>query len=194
MLIQLILDDVTAGLPLPYKYESLLAETLFSQMLRVPAPAHKPVAYGALMVDLCKLLPTFPRSMSACVRECFARWVSGRGMPVQRHKSQLPWNISKLHICQRVLRLVVGCFGWLLYPLHIRRTILCIRPDRLKDVDLQVSNLASHSYPSVSRTASRTRTQGCGRSWRNGSCIFLPIEIFILLFKVNNSLHFSRPG
>lgn len=62
-----------AGLPLPYKCESLLAETLFSQMLRVPLPAHKPVAYGALMVDLCKLLPTFPRSMSACVRECFAR-------------------------------------------------------------------------------------------------------------------------
>ncbi len=61
------------GLPIPYKHESLLAETLFSQLLRVPAPAHKPVAYGALMVDLCKLLPTFPRSMSACVRKCFAR-------------------------------------------------------------------------------------------------------------------------
>lgn len=64
-----------AGLPIPYKYESLLAETLFSQLLRVPAPAHKPVAYAALMVDLCKLLPTFPRSMSACVRECFSRCV-----------------------------------------------------------------------------------------------------------------------
>ncbi len=63
----------SAGLPIPYKYESLLAETLFSQLLRVPSPAHKPVAYAALMVDLCKLLPTFPRSMSACVRECFAR-------------------------------------------------------------------------------------------------------------------------
>lgn len=24
-------------------------------------------------VDVCKLVPTFPRSMSACVRECFAR-------------------------------------------------------------------------------------------------------------------------
>ena len=64
---------LAAGLPLPYKYESLLAEALFGQMLRVPAPAHKPVAYGALMVDLCKLLPTFPRSMSACVRESFTR-------------------------------------------------------------------------------------------------------------------------
>ena len=67
---------LAAGLPLPYKYESLLAETLFAQMLRVPAPAHKPVAYGALMVDLCKLLPTFPRSMSACVRECFTRYMT----------------------------------------------------------------------------------------------------------------------
>ncbi len=67
---------LAAGLPLPYKYESLLAETLFAQMLRVPAPAHKPVAYGALMVDLCKLLPTFPRSMSACVRESFSRYIN----------------------------------------------------------------------------------------------------------------------
>ena len=69
--------SLAAGLPLPYKYESLLAEALFGQMLRVPAPAHKPVAYGALMVDLCKLLPTFPRSMSACVRESFSRCVIG---------------------------------------------------------------------------------------------------------------------
>ncbi|KAK9846278.1 hypothetical protein WJX81_000837 [Elliptochloris bilobata] len=61
------------GLPLPDKHESLLAEMLFSQMLRLPAPAFKPLAYSALMVDVCKLVPTFPRSMSACVRECFAR-------------------------------------------------------------------------------------------------------------------------
>lgn len=26
-----------------------------------------------LQVDVCKLMATFPRSMSACVRECFAR-------------------------------------------------------------------------------------------------------------------------
>ncbi len=62
-----------AGLPLPYKHESLLAEVLFSQLLRVPAPAHKALSYAALMVDLCKLMPTFPRSMSTCVRECFSR-------------------------------------------------------------------------------------------------------------------------
>ncbi len=28
---------------------------------------------GSGQVDVCKLVPTFPRSMSACVRECFAR-------------------------------------------------------------------------------------------------------------------------
>lgn len=27
----------------------------------------------AAQVDVCKLMATFPRSMSACVRECFAR-------------------------------------------------------------------------------------------------------------------------
>lgn len=53
---------------------------LFSQLLRAPAPAHKPLAYAALMVDLCKLMPTFPRSMSTCVRECFSRCVAARGI------------------------------------------------------------------------------------------------------------------
>ncbi|CAL8461756.1 g1287 [Coccomyxa elongata] len=61
------------GLQLPSKHESLLAEMLFSQMLRVPQSQLKPLAYSTLMVDVCKLLATFPRSMSACVRECFAR-------------------------------------------------------------------------------------------------------------------------
>jgi MIF4G like len=83
---------------LPYKYESLLAETLFAQMLRVPAPAHKPVAYGALMVDLCKLLPTFPRSMSACVRESFARyqdlWPLALCHCVASHRS----SVASLHM------------------------------------------------------------------------------------------------
>jgi hypothetical protein len=38
-----------AGLPLPDKHEALLAEMLFAQMLRLPAPALKPLAYSALM-------------------------------------------------------------------------------------------------------------------------------------------------
>lgn len=64
---------LASGLPLPYKHEPLLAEVLFSQLLKVPKPRHKPLAYATLMVDLCKLLPAFPRSMSTCVRECFSR-------------------------------------------------------------------------------------------------------------------------
>jgi hypothetical protein len=40
---------VRAGLPLPDKHEALLAEMLFAQMLRLPAPALKPLAYSALM-------------------------------------------------------------------------------------------------------------------------------------------------
>lgn len=61
------------SLPLPYQYEPLLCEVLFGQMLRLPFPEFKPILYGALMVDLCKLLKMFPRAMSGCVRQCFVR-------------------------------------------------------------------------------------------------------------------------
>eukprot|EP00887_Chlorella_sp_A99_P001913 scaffold18.g1913.t1 len=61
------------NLPLPFAHEPLLCEVLFSQMLRLPRPAFKPIMYATLMVDLCKLKPVFPRAMSTCVRECFAR-------------------------------------------------------------------------------------------------------------------------
>lgn len=55
------------------RLEPLLAAVLFSQLLAAPAPELPPLAYCAAMVDLCKLLPAFPRAMSACVRESFAR-------------------------------------------------------------------------------------------------------------------------
>lgn len=61
------------NLPLPFSYEPLLCETLFGQMLRLPTPEFKPIMYATLMVDLSKLLQLFPRAMSACVRESFAR-------------------------------------------------------------------------------------------------------------------------
>jgi nuclear cap-binding protein subunit 1 len=60
-------------LPIPYSFEPLLCEVMFSQMLRLPNPEFKPIMYSTLMVELCKLLRTFPRAMSACIRECFAR-------------------------------------------------------------------------------------------------------------------------
>ena len=41
-----------AGLPLPNKHEALLAEMLFAQMLCVPQPPLKPLAYSTLMVGL----------------------------------------------------------------------------------------------------------------------------------------------
>ena len=54
--------------------EALLAETLLAAMVRPPAPDLKPLAYSALLVDCCLALPTaFPRAMSGCVREIFAR-------------------------------------------------------------------------------------------------------------------------
>ncbi|PSC75984.1 nuclear cap-binding subunit 1 [Micractinium conductrix] len=64
---------LAGSLPLPYAYEPLLCEVLFGQMLRLPRPQFKPLMYSTLMVDLCKLRRLFPRAMSACVRESFAR-------------------------------------------------------------------------------------------------------------------------
>ncbi len=60
-------------LPIPYQFEPLLCEVMFSQMLRLPNPEFKPIMYCTLMVELCKLLRMFPRAMSSSVRECFAR-------------------------------------------------------------------------------------------------------------------------
>lgn len=49
------------GLQLPSKHESLLAEMLFSQMLRVPQPQLKPLAYSTLMVrSECPPHPCLP--------------------------------------------------------------------------------------------------------------------------------------
>jgi nuclear cap-binding protein subunit 1 len=59
--------------PLPYAYEPLVCEVIFSQMLRLPVPEHKPVLYAGLIVDLCKLLKSFPRAIGPCMRESFVR-------------------------------------------------------------------------------------------------------------------------
>lgn len=61
------------AMPLDFPYDPLLCEVIFSQMLRIPNSEFRPIMYGTLMVDLCKLITTFPRAMSACVRECFSR-------------------------------------------------------------------------------------------------------------------------
>ena len=46
----LVSAQSNAGLPLPNKHEALLAEMLFAQMLCVPQPHLKPLAYSTLMV------------------------------------------------------------------------------------------------------------------------------------------------
>jgi len=61
------------AMPLDFPYDPLLCEVIFSQMLRIPNSEFRSIMYGTLMVDLCKLINTFPRAMSACVRECFSR-------------------------------------------------------------------------------------------------------------------------
>lgn len=62
-----------AELPLEYNYAAQLCEVMFGQMLRTPLPSMRTVGYCTIMVDLCKLLDTFARSMSGCVKQLFAR-------------------------------------------------------------------------------------------------------------------------
>ena len=72
---------LAAGLPsaaaadeaAPGGHAALLADTLLAALLRPPTPALKPVAYAAVMVDVTKLVPGFPRAMSGCVRALFSR-------------------------------------------------------------------------------------------------------------------------
>ena len=63
-----LLPTFLTGLPVPFQYEPLLCQTIYCQMLGLPKPKFRPILYGALMVDLCKLCKLFPRAMSACVR------------------------------------------------------------------------------------------------------------------------------
>lgn len=62
-----------ARLPLGFRHEAFLAEMMFGQMLQLPTSDHKPIFYYATMIDLCKLLPEFPRAMVGCVRELFGK-------------------------------------------------------------------------------------------------------------------------
>lgn len=61
------------NLPVPFKYEAVLIETLFSQLLCLPMPPRKPVGYLTIIVDCMKTVETFSKPLSGCVRELFAR-------------------------------------------------------------------------------------------------------------------------
>ncbi|KAL1823044.1 hypothetical protein ACET3Z_009822 [Daucus carota] len=60
------------GLPVPFRYEYLMAETIFSQLLLLPQPPFKPVYYTLVIIDLCKALPgAFPAVVAGAVRALF---------------------------------------------------------------------------------------------------------------------------
>lgn len=62
------------GLPVPFRYEYLMAETIFSQLLLLPQPPFKPTYYTLVIMDLCKALPgAFPAVVAGAVRALFDR-------------------------------------------------------------------------------------------------------------------------
>eukprot|EP00803_Ostreobium_quekettii_P001012 evm.model.scf_516.7 EVM.evm.TU.scf_516.7 scf_516:63384-73886(+) len=61
------------AIPQPFPVFALIAETIFSQMLMLPKPVLKPIAYTAIIVTLCRTMDSFPRGLSGCVRELFTR-------------------------------------------------------------------------------------------------------------------------
>ncbi|KAL7186924.1 hypothetical protein ACSBR2_028606 [Camellia fascicularis] len=60
------------GLPVPFRHEYLMAETIFSQLLLLPHPPFKPMYYTLVIIDLCKALPgAFPAVVAGAVRALF---------------------------------------------------------------------------------------------------------------------------
>ena len=75
------------ALPLPYDYDALLAELLFSQMLALPQPQFKPIAYSCLIVRPVALLLSVLWSFAICKEVYIGQ------LPVARHatpSSMLP--------------------------------------------------------------------------------------------------------
>ncbi|EFJ16788.1 hypothetical protein SELMODRAFT_115849 [Selaginella moellendorffii] len=62
------------GLPVPFRYDYLMAEVVFGQMLLLPKPPFKLIYYTIVIIDLCKALPgSFPGLLAAVVRNLFSR-------------------------------------------------------------------------------------------------------------------------
>ncbi|KAG6682662.1 hypothetical protein I3842_13G154200 [Carya illinoinensis] len=62
------------GLPVPFRYEYLMAETIFSQLLLLPQPPFRPMYYTLVIIDLCKALPgAFPAVVAGAVRALFEK-------------------------------------------------------------------------------------------------------------------------
>ncbi|PKA60876.1 Nuclear cap-binding protein subunit 1 [Apostasia shenzhenica] len=64
------------GLPVPFRYEYLMAETIFSQLLSLPQAPFKSMYYTLVIIDLCKALPgAFPAVVAGAVRALFEKIV-----------------------------------------------------------------------------------------------------------------------
>ncbi|KAL9455103.1 hypothetical protein AB3S75_010500 [Citrus x aurantiifolia] len=62
------------NLPVPFRYEYLMAETIFSQLLLLPQPPFKTIYYTLVIMDLCKALPgAFPAVVAGAVRALFEK-------------------------------------------------------------------------------------------------------------------------
>ncbi|GLT51049.1 hypothetical protein SLA2020_244960 [Shorea laevis] len=62
------------GLPVPFRYEYLMAETIFSQLLMLPHPPFNPLYYMLVIMDLCKALPgAFPAVIAGAVQALFEK-------------------------------------------------------------------------------------------------------------------------
>ncbi|KAH0470590.1 hypothetical protein IEQ34_000313 [Dendrobium chrysotoxum] len=62
------------GLPVPFRYEYLMAETIFSQLLLLPQAPFKSMYYTLVIIDLCKALPgAFPAVVAGAVRALFEK-------------------------------------------------------------------------------------------------------------------------
>ncbi|KZV27597.1 nuclear cap-binding protein subunit 1 [Dorcoceras hygrometricum] len=60
------------GLPVSFRYEYLMCETIFSQILLLPQPPFRPMYYTLVIMDLCKALPgAFPSVVAGAVRALF---------------------------------------------------------------------------------------------------------------------------
>ncbi|TXG72947.1 hypothetical protein EZV62_001526 [Acer yangbiense] len=95
------------SLPVPFRYEYLMAETIFSQLLLLPKPPFKPIHYTLVIMDLCKALPgAFPAVVAGAVRalfekiadldmECrtrFILWLRKRGVDISNFQFIWPWE------------------------------------------------------------------------------------------------------
>ncbi|KAL8214103.1 hypothetical protein R6Q57_003552 [Mikania cordata] len=93
------------GLPIPFRYEYLMAETILSQLLLLPQPPFKPICYTLVIIDLCKSLPgAFPAVVAGAVRALFDR-IIGAGGRMDTNLTSIPVGTGRL--LRRSFRLIV---------------------------------------------------------------------------------------